>query len=145
MMYIKSGTLCRDICRSRLLHCFGMAFGRSGLMLHVPAAVVSCGGSCSIQIRYSPAEQTARITALYTDTVWCRSIASQLGLILSTPLVDPFHEKSSLHHRQVQAATYVSGLRCCSYGLDLIKARLGCQGLLAKPQRQRNARNRHSA
>ena len=79
-------------------------------MLRVPAAVVSCGGSCSMQIRYSPGQQTARVTALYTDTMWCRSISSLLGLIVSTPLVKLFHEKPSLHHHQVLAATFVNGL-----------------------------------
>ena len=142
MMYIQSGLLYQDTSMSRLLHCFGMAFGRGGLILHVPAAVVPCGGSFTMQIRYSPVQQTARITALHTDTIWCRSISSFLGLIVSTPLVDLFHKKSSLRHDQVQAATFVSGPKCGGYGLDLIKVRLG---LLAKPQRQHNARDCHGA
>ena len=78
-------------------------------MLHISAADVSCGGSCSMQIRYSPVQQTARITALYTDTIWCRSISSSLGLIVSTPLVEIYNEKPSLRHYQLQAATFVSG------------------------------------
>ncbi|KAM0801791.1 hypothetical protein BDR22DRAFT_166911 [Usnea florida] len=119
-----------------------MAFGRDGLMLHVPAAVFYLGGSCSLQIRYSPVQQTAQITALYTNILWCRYISSLFGLIASTLLVDLFFTRS---HHQVQAATFVSGLRCSGYGLDLTKVRLGSQRLLAMPQRQRNARNCHGA
>ena len=110
-------------------------------MLYVQAAVVYLSGSYSLQIRYSPAQQTGQLTALYTDMLWCRSISSLLDLIVSTLLVDLFHEKSSLRHHQLQAATFVSGLSRCGDELNLIKVQLEYQIVLAMPQRQRNARH----